>query len=42
MLANTSILSHNYFVFVLGIIKIHSLSNLEAYNTVLLALITLL
>ena len=42
-LANTSVMSHNYhFFFVVGIIKILSLSTSDVYNTVLLSLITIL
>ena len=42
-LANTSILSHNYpFLCVLRTIEIQSLSDSKVYNTVLLAVITML
>lgn len=41
-LANTFIMSGNYFIFLEGTIKFQSLSSFKVYNTVLLAVITML
>lgn len=43
LLANTSIRSHNsHFFFVVGTIKVQSLSSFNVYNTALLSVITVL
>ena len=43
VLADTSVLSHNYhFFFVVRTFEIYFLSNLQVYNTVFLAIITML
>lgn len=34
VLDNTSVMSHNYFLFVVGTITVSSLSNFEVYNRV--------
>ena len=41
-LANTCIMSQNYHCFGVKTLKIYSLSNFQAYKTVLLTLITML